>query len=48
MHSCNSQCDRCHTLENCVPATRRFDDLILCGDCYREVRSEYMAALAEY
>lgn len=32
---CRTQCDECHTLENCVPATLRLDDLLLCAPCYR-------------
>lgn len=30
---CNSQCDNCHTLDNCVPGTHRYGDLLLCSDC---------------
>lgn len=31
--NCQSQCDNCHTLDNCVEATRQFGDLLLCKDC---------------
>ena len=30
---CNSQCDNCHTLDNCVEATRQYGDLLLCQSC---------------
>ena len=33
---CQSQCDGCHTLDNCVPATSQYGDLILCADCRKK------------
>lgn len=36
---CQSQCDDCHDLDNCVPATRQYGDLLLCGSC----RAKYPA-----
>lgn len=30
---CDSQCDGCHTLDNCVEATQQYGDLILCEVC---------------
>lgn len=48
-HACQSQCDMCHTQENCVPATLRYEDLTLCVDCYREtVTRNGPAALVSY
>lgn len=32
-HTCTSQCDRCHTPEKCVPATRQRGELLLCTPC---------------
>ena len=46
-HNCSTQCDRCHTMENCVEATRRFDDLLLCDECHAAARSEHNAWLSE-
>ncbi len=37
--TCESQCDGCHDLDNCVPATRQYGDLILCETC----RAKYPA-----
>jgi len=34
-HNCNTQCDNCHDIDNCVQATRRLGDLLLCEDCYK-------------
>lgn len=31
--ACPSQCDRCHDLDNCVPATRQRGELLLCTSC---------------
>jgi len=31
--TCKSQCDGCHDLNNCVPATSQYGDLILCDSC---------------
>lgn len=31
--NCNSQCDNCHDLDNCVEAVSRRGDLILCARC---------------
>lgn len=36
---CESQCDDCHDLDNCVPATTQYGDLILCNEC----RAKYPA-----
>ena len=36
---CPSQCDGCHSLENCVPAAVRHGDLLLCPGCYRVAES---------
>lgn len=33
-HTCTSQCDDCHTHENCVPGYFRFGDLLLCRTCF--------------
>lgn len=33
---CQSQCDDCHDLHNCVPADRIYGDLTLCQDCRRK------------
>ena len=33
---CQSQCDGCHDLNNCVPATSQYGDLILCADCRKK------------
>lgn len=33
-HSCRTQCDSCHDVDNCVPATRQYDEHLLCKDCY--------------
>lgn len=33
-HNCDSQCDDCHTHENCVPGTRLFGELLLCDTCW--------------
>lgn len=33
---CQSQCDNCHTLDNCVQATHQYGDLILCKDCRKK------------
>lgn len=30
---CSSQCDACHSLENCVEASRRYGELIVCEPC---------------
>lgn len=31
---CRGQgCEECHDIDNCVPATRRYGDLLLCNDC---------------
>lgn len=37
--TCESQCDGCHDLDNCVPATTQYGDLILCTAC----RAKYPA-----
>lgn len=34
--ACQSQCDDCHTLDNCVPADRVYGDLTLCGECRKK------------
>lgn len=34
---CDSQCDNCHDLDNCVPGDCMYGDLLLCKDC----RSKY-------
>lgn len=31
--NCDSQCDDCHTLNNCVPSVTRVGDLLLCASC---------------
>jgi len=38
-NQCQSQCDDCHDLDNCVEATRQYGDLILCETC----RAKYPA-----
>lgn len=43
---CTSQCDGCHSAENCVPASVRHGDLLLCAPCYRVVTIGGMDALA--
>ena len=30
---CQSQCDECHDIDNCVEATTRYADLLLCRGC---------------
>lgn len=30
---CTSQCDECHDIDNCVEATTRYGDLLLCKAC---------------
>lgn len=37
---CRSQCDGCHSLNNCVGADRRHGDLLLCGHC-KELVTRY-------
>lgn len=32
-HTCQSQCDDCHDLNNCVEAVTRIGDLLLCTPC---------------
>lgn len=34
--TCSTQCDDCHTLENCVEGPWRWGDLLLCSDCRRK------------
>ncbi len=34
-YTCESQCDRCHTWERCIPSVTRVGDLLLCADCAR-------------
>lgn len=36
---CQSQCEDCHDIDNCVEASTRFDGLLLCRRC----RSNYPA-----
>lgn len=35
---CATQCDGCHTYEECTPGNYRLGDLLLCGDCYGKGR----------
>lgn len=30
---CRTQCDECHDIDNCVPATTQYADLLLCKGC---------------
>jgi hypothetical protein len=47
VHTCTSQCDRCHSLENCVPATARRGELLLCDSCasLRDLHMDVLDAL---
>lgn len=36
-HTCRTQCDRCHTPDKCVEATRQWRELLLCAGCYAVV-----------
>lgn len=45
LHSCTSQCDGCHSRENCTPGTHRLGDLLLCSTCHPIVMVGGMDAL---
>ena len=40
-HTCNSQCDSCHTMEHCQEADGgRVGDLLLCRRCLADYRAD--------